>query len=226
MTTPPQPGPPLVPPPGFGPPPGYPAPVPGLGYPPVPGLGYPPVPGYPPAPGYPPVLGYQRAVAATSGKAKLRLPRLVDQLRILLWFQFYLTLILMLAVTIVLGLTNEHDIGDPYTGYDAVEQQESRLFVLLLLLLGTSILLALSAGLLRFGWVLHFPLIVLAELAVVTALGWTLVVGTVFGIGTALLLLFGGWVLVDLFRAEVRAYLLRPRSARRAERRAPAAPTG
>ncbi len=114
--------------------------------------------------------------AVGGGKVRPQLPRFVDQMRILLWFQF--------------------------------------LFVLLLLRLGTTLIQALSAGLVRRGWAIVAPLILLSQVAVVVDLFWSLWIGTFGAFGATLLVLLGGWILADLFRGEVRRYLLGPKPPR------------
>src|SRR5690349_21574948 len=142
--------------------------------------------------------------AVGGGKVRPQLPRFVDQMRILLWFQFFLTLVLFLAVLIGIGT-----ISDAYDdSFEANQQLQDHLFVLLLLLLGTTLIQALSAGLVRRGWAIVAPLILLSQVAVVVDLFWSLWIGTFGAFGATLLVLLGGWILADLFRGEVRRYLL------------------
>lgn len=152
---------------------------------------------------------------AAPGRASRRpLPRLVDQMRILLWFQFFVTLVTFLGVLIGTMLITNTQLDATSDEYASTVHLEHQLAVLLLAMAGTLILQALSAGLLRFGWVVHFPLIVLAQLAVLAELGYTLWLGNFGALGAALLVLLGIWIMANLIRGEVRRYLTRPRSLR------------
>jgi hypothetical protein len=135
-----------------------------------------------------------------TGRAARLLPRLVDQLRILLWFQMYLTLIGVLAVTLDLGI-----FGSALTAsYD--NSWADSLFATMLALILVAILLAISAKLTRRGWMWVYALIVLTELAVVAVIMFAARIGVgavLFGV------LYGGltgWVIADLCRGEVRRH--------------------
>src|SRR5690348_6533203 len=91
-----------------------------------------------------------------SGRSRPSLPRLVDQMRLLLWFQFFLTLVLFLAVLIATA-----SINDVY-GDVANTRLEDRLWTLMLMLLGTTVIQALAAGLLRHGWAVLAPLVLVS----------------------------------------------------------------
>lgn len=140
-----------------------------------------------------------------SGRSRPSLPRLVDQMRVLLWFQFFLTLVLFLAV-----LIGTASINDVY-GDSGSTRLEDHLWTLMLMLLGTTVIQALAAGLLRHGWAVLAPLVLVSQLAVLADLGWCLYIGTFGAFGACLLVLLGGWILADLFRGEVRRYLFGPK---------------
>jgi hypothetical protein len=144
-------------------------------------------------------------VAPASRRVRPQLPRLVDQMRILTWFQFYLTLV-ALVVAIILGAVLSHR---PYLGTDdPFEQQLDRVQELMLVLTGTAILLAVTAALVRRGFAVAFPMVILAEMAVLVEVWLAARAGIVLGVVVALLVILGGWILVDLFRREVRTFLL------------------
>jgi hypothetical protein len=145
--------------------------------------------------------------ARRSRRIRPQLPRLVDQMRILTWFQFHLTLV-TLVVAIVLGaVLSGHDLS--YTSVDdPVARQLGRVEVLILVLAGTAILLAVAAALVRRGFMVAFPLVILAEVAVLVDVGLAVRTGVILGLVAVLLLILGGWILADLFRREVRTFLI------------------
>lgn len=130
------------------------------------------------------------------------LPRLVEQLRILLWFQMHLT---VLALTILMCLVGYFsDIRD----YIPDEVVMLRITAAVGLLVVIAALLATCAGLLRrWRWAAIYVLIVLTEVMTVVAVGLALATGFVI---SALLLPYVAlvsWIVVNLARREVRAYL-------------------
>jgi O-antigen/teichoic acid export membrane protein len=130
------------------------------------------------------------------------LPRLVEQLRILLWFQMHLT---VLALTILMCLVGYFsDIRD----YIPDEVVMLRITAAVGLLVVIAALLATCAGLLRrWRWAAIYVLIVLTEVMAVVAVGLALATGFVI---SALLLPYVAlvsWIVVNLARREVRAYL-------------------
>jgi hypothetical protein len=136
-------------------------------------------------------------------KPKPTLPRLVEQLRILLWFQMHLTLIGLLIVLAAVGFVAS--VRHVQLDSGVVEQ----LLLSMLLLVGTAVFLAICAALVRRRWVLVYPLIVLVEVAVIVNIVRAVASGLV---GFLLVLVYAaltGWVIADLSRREVRVYLLR-----------------
>src|SRR2546421_10411446 len=100
------------------------------------------------------------------------LPRLVDQLRILLWFQFYLTLINTLAVFGYMAVVDGHrhdSYGDQIL-WDLFTQREEQVLVVALIMLGSAIVLAVCARLARHRTVVLYPVVTVAELAVLCGL--------------------------------------------------------
>ncbi len=136
-------------------------------------------------------------------------PRLVDQTRILLWFQFHLTLVSLLVTMFLAVLVEKHTHG--YDADPVLEQRLTRLELLLLLLAATALVLAVAAATVRRGWWIGWPLAVLAEVAVLVdaALSWR--AGVIVGLILALLLLLAVWTSVNLCRPELLRQLLRPR---------------
>ncbi len=129
-------------------------------------------------------------------------PRLVEQLRILLWFQMHLTLLGLLVVLIVAGTFSNIRLAHHFV---------DQLLRMALLLVGIAVALPLCARLLRRGWFWAYPVILAIEAAVI----FVIVQAVAFGlVGTLLVLLYAaltGWILADLCRREVRAYLFRLR---------------
>jgi hypothetical protein len=137
-------------------------------------------------------------------KPKPELPRLVEQLRILLWFQLHLTLLGLLVLLIWLGT---HRRAGLYHGAD--REFDDQLARGLLLLAGIAVVLPVCVKLLRPGWFWAYLFILAVEAAVIVVIVGAVTSGLA---GTLLALLYAavtGWILVDLFRREVRAYLLR-----------------
>lgn len=154
------------------------------------------------------------ATSRPARRARPALPRLVDQLRLLLWFQFYVTLLTLVPIMIVAGLTANASASTLLTT-DSVDQRiVERLSLALVVLAGVAILLAICAGTVRRGWIVLYPLILLTEVAVGGMLVLLLAEGIYSGLYLLLTVAFGVWAVIDLCRGEVRGYLLRrPRPA-------------
>ena len=137
------------------------------------------------------------------------LPRLVDQLRILLWFQFYLTLINTLAVFGYMAIVDGHrrDSYDDLIAWELFTQREEQVVAVALIMLGSAIVLAICARLARHRSVVLYPFVIVAELGVLYGLIRAIQAEVYAGIGVALVVLLGGWILTDLFRGEVGAFL-------------------
>jgi hypothetical protein len=146
------------------------------------------------------------------------LPRLVDQVRILLWFQMYLSLIGVVAVLIWAAIVEKRRLvifedagysGVTYPAYSRLTDLRDQLLFAMAALVVVAVVLAVCAKLLRRGWKWVY-LLILATQAVVVAIivrgvtsGWT---------GGLLVLLYAaltGWILADLFRGEVLAFVWR-----------------
>ncbi len=123
-----------------------------------------------------------------------QLPRLVDQLRILLWFQMHLSLIGLIVVFVwAYFVDKQRQITFDSALRAQVSRTENRLFLTMGALILVAVLLAICAKLLWRGW------------------KWVYLAGLD---GALLVLLYAaltGWILVDLFRGEVRAYVWRRR---------------
>lgn len=127
-------------------------------------------------------------------------------MRILIWFQFYLTLFTMVVAAVVASILEGH-VPSVVTPNDPIEHQAARAVWLVLLLACGAILLAIAAASVRRGFLIAFPIVILAELALLVNLGIAVFVGIVVGITAALLIILGGWIVADLFRGEVRTFL-------------------
>lgn len=145
------------------------------------------------------------------------LPRLVEQLRILLWLQLHLTVLGFLAAFLLVGYVSNYSRG----GGTLPRQTEDWLWLTLGLQVVAVVLLAVSAGLLRRGALVAHPLALVAEAVVLVILVRSfaqafLGLVTQTGLFTFLYMpiyaALTGWVVVDLFRGEVLRFLWRHRS--------------
>lgn len=152
----------------------------------------------------------------TAAPPKPDLPRLVEQVRILLWMQMHLTLIALLGLLLYLG------IASAVLDEDEVDQG----MVTMLALVATAVALAVCAKLVRRRWPWVWFLILATEAAVVVIVVRA-VTGGVTGllahrdVGTSIVdflvtdllallyVTFTAWIIVDMFRREMRAYLFR-----------------
>jgi hypothetical protein len=154
----------------------------------------------------------------TATRRRPELPRLVEQVRVLLWFQMHLTLLALLVTLLVFGIT-----------HSALEVDQSDAVVQTLLgLTVLAIALGVSSRLVRHRWPPVLLLVVLTEAGVV----WFIVRAVAGGVVRVLLhrsaaepladmissnllallyVVFTGWTIVNLFRREVWGYLLRLR---------------
>jgi hypothetical protein len=148
-------------------------------------------------------------VAPGSRRLRQQLPRLVEQMRILTWFQFHLTLVTLLVAIVIAATLSSRRLANFGVGGDPIEQQLERVEVLCLALTGTAILLAVTAALVRRGFAVAFPLVLLAEVAVLVDVALAAGAGIVLRVVVVLLVILGVWILVDLFRREVWTFLLR-----------------
>ncbi|MEU4220232.1 hypothetical protein [Actinoplanes sp. NPDC026623] len=123
------------------------------------------------------------------------LPRRVEQTRALLSLQVYLTLLVLFFMTFLMRFLF-------HTFSTSRSDSFSPTFVIMVAL---PIMLWLSTRLFRPGWWAGWTLAFVAELAtLVTAIGSIL--GPFAGIAAVILLALATYVLVNLFRAEVRQF--------------------
>jgi hypothetical protein len=133
----------------------------------------------------------------TSGPRRQDLPRLVDQVRALLVFQFYATMAALLGVLLFGGLAASspagRDIGD---------------FVItaMFVLAGLAVPIWLGSRLWSRGWSWVYLMVVLAEAGTIAAAVFFFRSGAALGLGSAVYLGLTGWILVDLCRGEVRRF--------------------
>jgi hypothetical protein len=129
------------------------------------------------------------------------LPRRVEQTRALLSLQMYLTLLVLFFMTFLMRFlfhTFSTSRGDSF----------SPTFVIMVCL---PIMLWVSTRLFRRGWWVGWTLAFVAELAtLVTAIGSIL--GPFAGLAAVILFALAAYVIVNLFRAEVRRFFFARRS--------------
>lgn len=146
-------------------------------------------------------------VAGRSRRVRPELPRLVEQTRILTWFQFYVALLILLVQLIVLGTTPEpNGLGD---AYDQYQQLTDMLAMLMLTLVATSVLLGTAAAFLRRGFAIALLLAILAEATVAVDIWFAARVGVLSTALVVLLAILGCWITINLFRGEVLRFVLR-----------------
>ena len=138
------------------------------------------------------------------------LPRLVDQVRALLWFQMFLSLIGLL-VTIIIGvIVAKQDLLVLDTAAanrrDALERQ---LLLTMAALIVIPVFVAVCAKLLWRGWKWVYLLAVLAQAIAVAVIVGAVSSGLAGGLLVLLYAALTGWILVDLFRGEVLNYVWR-----------------
>jgi hypothetical protein len=136
------------------------------------------------------------------------LPRLVDQLRVLLWMQMHLSLLGAVVATFAVVIVDRYNQND-LSGNPAREALERRLELGLLLLAAATVLLAICAPLVRRRWPPIHLLSLATEAIVVVVIvdaARSGVAPVLFGILYAALTV---WILADLFRGEVLRHLYR-----------------
>jgi cell division protein FtsW (lipid II flippase) len=140
------------------------------------------------------------------------LPRFVDQLRALLWFQMFLSLIGLIVVIIIASIISKQDLLVLDTAAanrrDALERQ---LFLTMAALIVIAVFVWISAKLLWRGWKWVYLLALLAQALAVTVTVGAVTSGLAGGLIVLLYAALTGWILVDLFRGEVLAYVWRGR---------------
>jgi len=133
------------------------------------------------------------------------MPRLVEQVRALLWFQYYMTLVALLSVVLFVGLFSSGPVGR--------EMQDWAITAMFQLAILAAALFTASK-LWQRGWVWVYVMVVIAELGAVAVcvyvfLSWrdapstgiTADIGALVYAGLTL------WVLIDLFRGETLRYV-------------------
>jgi hypothetical protein len=145
-------------------------------------------------------------------------PVAIEQIRILTWFQFHLTVVTLIVVTIAGAvLSGQGDWAFLMYRDDARRGTDTMLMVMLVLA-GTAFLLGFAAFALRRAWAVSLPLVALAEVAVVAGASlttWaglesrsvlgvlTMLIAAALGLLSVLLLGLGGWIVARLSRGEV-----------------------
>jgi hypothetical protein len=154
-------------------------------------------------------------MTVTTKPARIRptLPRLVDQMRILLWFQFYLLLLSAIPSFIygaIMQGQQEQYYGD-IMGWEIFENRATAAITAGFATVGVGVLSAICAGLVRRRKVavVLYPLVLATEALVIVVLARDVRDGLYAGLGAVLSLALGGWILVDLFRGETLAYVFR-----------------
>jgi hypothetical protein len=152
-------------------------------------------------------------VTAPAKRARPELPTSVEQLRILLWLQFFLMLLNSLPLFIYEAVLQNREDAAYDTGgldspiYTTVSHRADQVGQLALWMVAIAALLGISAGLTRRGWLISYPLVLLAQIAAVAGLVYLLRDEIYLGLGVALVLAIGVCVLVVLFRPEVWRFI-------------------
>jgi hypothetical protein len=148
-------------------------------------------------------------------KVRPALPRLVDQMRLLLWFQFYLTLLSAMPLFIYGWILQgqQDDLFGDEVAWEIMGNRASQVLILGMATVGSGVLAAICAGLVRRRRIaaLLYPLILVAEALIVFVLAKDVLDGVYLGFGVLLSLVLGGWILADLFRGETLSYAFRRR---------------
>jgi hypothetical protein len=137
------------------------------------------------------------------------LPRLVEQLRILLWMQMFLSVLGVLVCLVGLYYINRRKLLSSDDAYWRLRRLEDQVELVFLGLFAAAILLAVCAPLVRRRW----PVVHLFALAVEALVVAIIVMAVRVGLAaTFLMILYAAltvWILVDLFRGEVLRHLWR-----------------
>jgi len=142
-------------------------------------------------------------------RVKPELPRLVEQLRVLLWMQMHASLLGVLVLIILAAVAANRQFAHPGAATDFAD----RVLLAAAALSGVAAVLAICAKLLWRGWPWLFVLILATEAAVVVIIVRAVTSGLLFGLAAVLYAGLTAWILADLFRPEVLTYLLRRRPA-------------
>ncbi len=135
---------------------------------------------------------------------KPELPRLVEQVRLLLWLQMYFTLLALLAVLIVFGTMG--------SAMDTTDQDRFGLSIVTMIPL--AILLAMLGRLVRRRWAWVYLVVVVAELAAIALVVGAVLSGLAFTIVGVIYAALTLWIVADLFRGQVLRYFFTRAPAR------------
>jgi hypothetical protein len=139
------------------------------------------------------------------------LPRLVEQVRILLWMQMFLSVFGVLVCLLDLREVNRLELLSSGDAYRRLGRLEERVGLVFLGFVAAAILLAVCAPLVRRRW----PPVHLLALAVeveTLVVAITIIVARIGPVTTIFAILYSAlavWILVDLFRGEVLRHLWR-----------------
>jgi hypothetical protein len=139
------------------------------------------------------------------------LPRLVEQVRILLWMQMFLSVFGMLVCLLDGQYVNRLKLLSTGDAYSRLSRLETRVELVLLGLVAAAILLAVCAPLVRRRW----PPVHLLALAIevgTLAVAIILIAADIGPLTTTFAILYSAlsvWIVVDLFRGEVLRHLWR-----------------
>jgi len=142
----------------------------------------------------------------TPKRTRPELPRLVEQIRALLVFQRYLTVLAILAALIAAALAeNLADQTSPFNprAWDAAHRIPMRLFAVSIGLVPVAIALAVCGKLLWRHWTWVYLLLLLAQAAVVGVIVLAVTTGYAAIIPAILYSVLTVWIIVDLFLPEV-----------------------
>ncbi len=136
-------------------------------------------------------------------------PRLVEQLRLLLWGQAYLSMLGVLVCLIGGYYVNRRKLLSSGDAYNRLRGLEDRVGLVLLGLALVAILLAVCAPLMRRRWPPVHVFVLAVEVLAVALIVTAVRIGLA---GTILMILYAAltaWIVVDLLRGEVLRYLWR-----------------
>ncbi|MFR9780443.1 hypothetical protein ACL02O_30890 [Micromonospora sp. MS34] len=138
------------------------------------------------------------------------LPPIVEQTRVFLLTQTWLLLVGLLTFLLLL---------EPMSARGPLDDESTTdLAVLLGSLILTPPVLALAAKAVRHGWAAGWFLALIAELAVAFLFYAAFDFGLYFGVPVLILGGLGGWVVVNLFRADLRGFFFHRRRVAGEER--------
>jgi hypothetical protein len=136
------------------------------------------------------------------------LPRLVDQARVLLWFQALLSVVgfavvLMTAVLIFPNRPPALDV-EPDPG---LRRLSDLMFQMMMLFVAIAVVAGICATLLWRGWKWVYLLALLAQAGAVAVVAEGFLTGLGGGLAALLYAGLAAWILADLFRGEVLRYV-------------------